>query len=81
MLEKKLRLHRKTIQYRVRLAVERGYLINKEDKVGTRRPMRLVLGDPMPTKKVDTMPTLGQLESAWRKADPSTRRRDNQDDD
>lgn len=41
-----LRLEKGTTSRRVKIAVERGYLKNLQDKKG--RPAELVLGDPMP---------------------------------
>ena len=42
----RLRLDKSSASRRVRAAIDRGYLKNLEDKKG--RPLRIVLGDPMP---------------------------------
>ena len=45
-LAKHLKLDRSAVSRRARVAIERGYLRNLEDKRG--KPVRLVLDDPLP---------------------------------
>jgi hypothetical protein len=48
-LAKALNLDRGPVSRRVRVAIDRGYLTNREDRRG--RPARLVLGDPLPDEQ------------------------------
>lgn len=58
-LAEKLELDKSVVSRRVREAIERGYLVNREEKKG--RPARLVLGDPMPAE-VKLLPDPEELE-------------------
>lgn len=46
MLARRLKIDRSAASRRVRVAIERGYLRNLEDRKG--RPARVILGDPLP---------------------------------
>jgi len=45
-IEQRLQIDKATVSRRVKRARDRGFLVNLEEKKG--RPMRLVVGDPLP---------------------------------
>ena len=58
-LMKALKLDRGPVSRRVRAAIDRGYLNNNETRKG--RPMRLVMGDPMP-ENLEILPSPARLQ-------------------
>jgi hypothetical protein len=57
-LTEKLGLDKSSISRRAKVAIDKGYLKNLEEKKG--RPARLVIGDPLPTD-VEVLPTVENL--------------------
>lgn len=55
---KRLELDKSVVSRRVKVAIEKGYLINDEDRRG--KPARLRLGDPLP-EDVQILPTVERL--------------------
>lgn len=55
---KVLGLDRSPVSRRVRAAIDHGYLSNSETRKG--RPMRLVMGDPMP-ENLEILPSPARL--------------------
>jgi hypothetical protein len=58
-LAKKMKLDKAAAHHRVRKAVERGYLVNREEKRGM--PARIAIADPLPAE-VEILPTPEALE-------------------
>jgi hypothetical protein len=47
-----LNLNRKSAFRRAKAAISKGYLIDNEDRPGRGRPLKIVLGDPLPVERV-----------------------------
>jgi hypothetical protein len=58
-LAKELKLDKGPTSHRVRKAIDRGFLINHEEKRG--KPARLAIGDPLPDE-IQILPEVGALE-------------------
>jgi hypothetical protein len=59
-LAKKLGVDKAAASRRVRTAINRGYLVNEEERRG--RPAQLVIGEAMP-KDAEVLPTMAQIEA------------------
>jgi hypothetical protein len=57
-IAKELNLDKSPTHHRVRRAIERGYLVNREDKLGL--PARIALADPLPDE-IEILPTAEAL--------------------
>ncbi|HTF32151.1 MAG TPA: hypothetical protein VK714_00455 [Myxococcota bacterium] len=62
-LAERLRLDKSAVARRVQQAIERGYLVNHQERAG--RPVWLALGEPLPEDK-DLLPTVEVLAEAVR---------------
>ena len=58
-LARKMKLDKSAAHHRVRKAIERGYLVNREEKRGM--PARIAIGDPLPDE-IDILPAPEALE-------------------
>jgi hypothetical protein len=58
-LAQKMKLDKNSVHHRVRRAIERGYLINREEKRGM--PAKIAIADPLPDE-IEILPDLGPLE-------------------
>jgi hypothetical protein len=61
-LARKLKLDKNSAHHRVRKAIERGYLVNREEKRGM--PARIALADPLPDE-IEILPTIEALGDCW----------------
>jgi hypothetical protein len=62
VLARTMKLDKNSAHHRVRKAVERGYLVNREEKRGM--PARITLADPLPDE-IEILPTVETLERCW----------------
>jgi hypothetical protein len=68
-MAKRLGVAKSTAMYRVRIAIDSGYLVNNEDR--PRHSARIARGDPMPTD-TSALPTIEQLGAEMAKGSRST---------
>ena len=61
-LARNLKLDKNSAHHRVRKAIERGYLVNREDKRGM--PAKIALADPLPDE-IEILPTVEALGDCW----------------
>jgi hypothetical protein len=62
VLAKTMGLDKSSAHHRVRRAIERGFLINREEKRGM--PARIALADPLPDE-IEILPTVEALGKCW----------------
>jgi hypothetical protein len=61
-LARKMKLDKNSAHHRVRKAIERGYLVNREEKRGM--PARIAIADPLP-EEIEILPTADVLGGRW----------------
>jgi hypothetical protein len=61
-LAQKMKLDKNSAHHRVRKAIERGYLVNREEKRGM--PARIAIADPLPDE-IEILPTIQVLGDCW----------------
>ena len=74
-LAQKLKLDKNSVHHRVRRAIERGYLVNREEKRGM--PAKIAIADPLPDE-IEFLPDLEPLE-CW-SSDEGVKEEDSQED-
>jgi len=61
-LAKKMRLDKNSVHHRVRKAIDRGYLVNREEKRGM--PAKIATADPLPDE-IEILPPPDALDDCW----------------
>jgi hypothetical protein len=62
-LARQLKLDKNSTHHRVKRAIERGYLVNREEKRG--KPARIAIADPLPDE-IEILPSADVLGDCWR---------------
>jgi hypothetical protein len=62
VLAQKMKLDKNSVHHRVRKAIERGYLVNREEKRGM--PARIAIADPLPDE-IEILPTVEAMGDCW----------------
>jgi hypothetical protein len=63
VLAQKMKIDKSSAHHRVRKAIERGYLVNREEKRGM--PARIAISDPLP-EEIEILPTEDALGECWK---------------
>jgi len=70
-LAKEMKLDKSAVHHRVRKAIERGYLVNREEKRGM--PARIAIADPLP-EEIEILPASAALEERRRRGRKTPKR-------